>query len=135
MIGIESMRIALSGIMHNLMRSALTMLGMLIGVASVIMLVAVGTGSSQSVQKTIEGLGTNLLQVNRNGGGAGGPGGGGRATVGTQSRAANLTAADVTALEDKTQNPDIAAVAPVTTGTVTAVYQGASYTPASFVGS
>jgi putative ABC transport system permease protein len=135
MIGIESMRIALSGIMHNLMRSALTMLGMLIGVASVIMLVAVGTGSSQAVQKTIEGLGTNLLQVNRNGGGGGGFGGGGRATVGTQSRAANLTAADVTALEDKTQNPDIAAVAPVTTGTVTAVYQGASYTPASFVGS
>jgi putative ABC transport system permease protein len=133
MIGLESMRIALSGIMHNLMRSVLTMLGMLIGVASVIMLVAVGTGSSQAVQKTIEGLGTNLLQVNRNGGG-GGFGGGGRAVVGTQSRAANLTAADVTALEDKTQNPDIAAVAPVTTGSVTAVYQGASYTPASSVG-
>ena len=49
MIGLESMRIALQGIMHNLMRSALTMLGMLIGVGSVIMLVAVGTGSSQAV--------------------------------------------------------------------------------------
>jgi putative ABC transport system permease protein len=131
MIRVESIRIALAGILHNRMRSALTMLGMLIGVGSVIMLVAVGTGSSRAVQKTIEGLGTNLLQVNRQGG-FGGPGG--RATIGTQSRTANLTAADVAALEDKTQNPDVVAVAPVTTGSVTAVFQGASYTPASFVG-
>lgn len=130
MIRVESVRIALAGILHNRMRSALTMLGMLIGVASVILLVAVGTGSSQAVQKTIEGLGTNLLQINRQGG----FGGFGRATVGTQSRATNLTAADVKALEDKTQNPDIVAVAPVMNASVTAVYQGASYSPASFVG-
>jgi putative ABC transport system permease protein len=132
MIRTESIRIALSGILHNRMRSALTMLGMLIGVGSVIMLVAVGTGSSQKVAKQIEGLGTNLLQISKQGG----PGGfGGRATTGTQSKAANLTATDVTALEDKTQNPDIVAVAPVTTATsVTAVYQGASYSPSSFVG-
>jgi putative ABC transport system permease protein len=129
----ESIRIALAGILHNRLRSALTMLGMLIGVGSVIMLVAVGTGSSQKVQKTIEGLGTNLLQINRQGGGFGGFGGG-RATVGTQSRAANLTAADVTELEDKTQNPDVLAVAPVITGSVTAVYNGASYSPSSAVG-
>ena len=57
MIRAESVRIALSGILHNRLRSALTMLGMLIGVGSVIMLVAVGTGSSAAVQKTIEGLG------------------------------------------------------------------------------
>ena len=133
MIRAESIRIALAGILHNRLRSLLTMLGMLIGVASVIVLVAVGTGSSQAVQKTIEGLGTNLLQINRQGGGFGGFGGG-RATVGTQSRAANLTAADVTALEDKTQNPDVLAIAPVITGSVTAVYNGASYSPSSSVG-
>jgi putative ABC transport system permease protein len=133
LIRAESMRIALAGIMHNRLRSLLTMLGMLIGVGSVIVLVAVGTGSSQQIQKTIQGLGTNLLQINRQGGGFGGPGGG-RATVGTQSRAANLTAADVTALEDKTQNPDVMAVAPVITGSVTAVYNGASYSPSSAVG-
>ena len=135
MIRLESMRIALSGILHNRMRSALTMLGMLIGVGSVIMLVAVGTGSSRAVQKSIEGLGTNFLQISPQGGGGGFGGGfGGRATLGTRSRAANLTAADVQALQDKTQNPDVVAVAPVVTGSVTAVYDGASYTPSSFVG-
>lgn len=141
MIRLESMRIALAGILHNRLRSALTMLGMLIGVGSVIMLVAVGTGSSQAVQKSIEGLGTNLLQVSPQAGGFGGGGfaafggGGGRATLGTQSRAANLTAADVAALNDKTQNPDVVAVAPVVSAnSVTAVFQGASYSPASFVG-
>jgi putative ABC transport system permease protein len=132
MIRVESIRIALTGILHNRMRSALTMLGMLIGVGSVIMLVAVGTGSSRAVQKTIEGLGTNLIQVNTQGGFGGGFGG--RATVGTQSRAASLTAADVTALQDKAENPDLAAVAPVVNSSVTAVYQGASYSPASFIG-
>jgi putative ABC transport system permease protein len=132
MIRTENIRIALSGLLHNPLRSFLTILGMLIGVGSVIMLVAVGTGSSQKVQKQIEGLGTNLLQISKQGGFGGF---GGRATTGTQSKAANLTAADVTALEDKTQNPDIVAVAPVTNATsVTAVYQGASYSPSSFVG-
>ena len=81
MIRTESIRIALSGILHNRMRSALTMLGMLIGVGSVIMLVAVGTGSSQKVAKQIEGLGTNLLQISKQGGFGGF---GGRATTGTQ---------------------------------------------------
>ncbi len=128
MIRGESIRIALAGIVHNRMRSALTMLGILIGVGSVIMLVAVGTGSSRTIQKTIEGLGTNLLQINRQGGGFG------RATQGTQSRAANLTEVDVEALQDKSLVPDVVAVAPVTTASVTAVYQGASYSPASFVG-
>ena len=77
MIRVESIRIALAGILHNRMRSALTMLGMLIGVGSVILLVAVGTGSSQAVQKSIEGLGTNLLQISPQAGGFGGGFGGG----------------------------------------------------------
>lgn len=95
------------------------------------MLVAVGAGSSLAIQKSIESLGTNYLQINAQGGGFGGRS---RATLGTLSRAANLTAADVSALSDKTQNPDIVAVAPVVTGSVTMVYDGASYSPSSFVG-
>jgi putative ABC transport system permease protein len=130
MIRADSVRIAMAGILHNPMRSLLTMLGMLIGVGSVIILVAVGTGSSQAVQKTIEGLGTNLLQISPQGGGFGR-----QSAAATLSKPANLTAPDVTALEDKNQNPDVIAVAPVTTAnSVTAVYQGASYSPASFVG-
>jgi putative ABC transport system permease protein len=130
MIRADSVRIAMAGILHNPMRSLLTMLGMLIGVGSVIILVAVGTGSSQAVQKTIEGLGTNLLLISPQGGGFGR-----QAAGATLSKPANLTAADVTALQDKNQNPDVIAVAPVTNAnSVTAVYQGTSYTPSSFVG-
>ena len=73
----ESTRIAMQGLSGNLLRSALTMLGILIGVGSVIVLVAVGNGSSVAVQKQIEGLGTNTLVVFRARGGFGGAGGGG----------------------------------------------------------
>src|SRR5947209_7380460 len=48
---LDNMRIALSGLLANRMRSLLTMLGILIGVGAVIVLVAVGTGSSCAVQK------------------------------------------------------------------------------------
>ena len=53
MIGGESFTIALRGILANKLRSALTMLGILIGVGSVIILVAVGNGSSKAVQNRI----------------------------------------------------------------------------------
>ena len=54
---------AVRGVTANKLRSALTTLGILIGVASVIMLVAVGTGSSQSVANSIARLGSNTLTV------------------------------------------------------------------------
>ncbi len=137
----ESTRIAIQGLSGNLLRSALTMLGILIGVGSVIVLVAVGNGSSVAVQKQIEGLGTNTLVVFRarggfgGAGGGGGFGGGGRATNGTQSSVSQLTTKDVAALEDKSQAPDLKAIAPVITqGSVTATYSGATYSPGQFVG-
>jgi putative ABC transport system permease protein len=131
-IRFDSIRIAMQGILANKMRSSLTMLGMLIGVGSVIVLVAVGTGSSATEQKNIQGLGTNLLQISKNFS----FGANGRLSSGTQSTTGNLTAADVTALSDKTHNPDISAVAPITNATgVTAVWDGTSDSPASFVGS
>jgi putative ABC transport system permease protein len=134
----ESFRIAMQGLSGNRLRSALTMLGILIGVGSVIVLVAVGNGSSVAVQKQIEGLGTNTLVVSRVrggfGGGPGGAGGGGRATNGTQSTVSQLTMQDVSALGDKTQAPDLKLIAPVITETVTATYSGATYSPSQFVG-
>ena len=63
MIGVESVVIALQGLLANRLRSALTVLGMLIGVASVIVLIAVGNGSQAAVQSRIEALGTNVLLV------------------------------------------------------------------------
>ena len=131
----ENTRIAMQGLLGNRLRSILTMLGIMIGVGSVIVLVAVGNGSSVAVQKNIENLGTNTLVVFRTRGGFGfGGGGGGRATNGTQSSAAQLTNKDVTALQDKAQAPDVKYVAPVINANVTATYEGATYTPSQFVG-
>ena len=67
----EILRSAVRGITANKLRSALTLLGVLIGVASVILLLAVGNGSAQRVQSAIADLGTNTLTVRAsNGGGA-----------------------------------------------------------------
>jgi putative ABC transport system permease protein len=59
----ENIRNALGAINSNKMRSALTMLGIIIGVASVVLLVAIGQGTQQSVTAQIQNLGTNLLTV------------------------------------------------------------------------
>ena len=61
----ESARFAVRGVTANKLRSALTTLGILIGVAAVIILVAVGTGSSQSVQDSISRLGANTASKRR----------------------------------------------------------------------
>ncbi len=77
---LESFRIALKALNSNKVRSALTMLGVIIGVAAVILLVAIGSGVQQEISGQIEGLGSNLLFVfpgdfsGGGGGGAGGPG-------------------------------------------------------------
>jgi putative ABC transport system permease protein len=127
----ENFRIAWQGLAANRLRSALTMLGILIGVGAVIVLVAVGNGSSVAVQKQIESLGTNTLVVSR---ARFGFGGGSRATNGTQSTVSALTNQDVTALHDRTQAPDLKLVAPVINESVTATYAGATYSPSQFVG-
>ncbi len=122
----ESFRIALSGVVSNRMRSALTMLGILIGVGAVILLVAVGAGSSASVQKSIQSLGTNTLLVSRQN-----PRGQG---TGTQSRPSQLTLTDVKALQNKDANPDLKLVAPGISATVTGTYDGLTYAPGQFLG-
>jgi len=128
----ESVRIAIRAILANGLRSALTMLGILIGVGAVIMLVAVGNGSAAAVQRQIQSLGTNTLIVNRQGGFGGA---GGRARTGTISRGTDLTLRDVAALRDTSANPDVKAVAPTLDAAgVTGAYQGSTYSPALFIG-
>ncbi len=126
MIRFDSIRIALGGIAANRLRSALTMLGMLIGVAAVIVLVAVGNGSSQAVAASIQKLGTNLLVISP------------EVSFSTSgpAPATSLTEADVKALQDKSTNPAIAQVAPVVNASdVTLTYNSSTYSPSSFVGS
>jgi putative ABC transport system permease protein len=124
----EAARMALHGLLANRLRSLLTMLGISIGVASVIILVAVGKGSASAVQSQIEGLGTNLLTIQ-----SGGFGFGRRAS--SSSTFTFLTTKDVTALEDKTVAPDIKSVTPVVSASsVTATRDVATMTPGTVAG-
>jgi putative ABC transport system permease protein len=145
---VEAARFAVRGVTGNKMRSALTTLGILIGVAAVIILVAVGTGSSAAVQAQISSLGSNTLTVSSSAGGTGGrgggggfgggfPGGGGTSTVdsGTQTRVAQLTVEDAAALLSSTEAPNVLSVAPtVSASSVTVTYTGASHSVSTFTG-
>ncbi len=125
----ETLRFAVVGLLANRVRSMLTMLGVLIGVAAVILLVAVGQGSAVAVEDSIESLGSNTISVLGSGssfgpvagGGAGGAGGGaGDASTetGTEIRDQELTIEDVRALNDPAAAPDIRSASPVVTATV-----------------
>ncbi|MEA2211384.1 MAG: putative transport system permease protein [Solirubrobacteraceae bacterium] len=125
---IETIRVAFAGVLANKLRSGLTILGLMIGVGSVIVLIAVGTGSSNAVQKQIDALGSNVLLVQS------GPSLGGLRGPSSSSTTA-LTIADANALKNQFQAPDLASVSPVVTANgVTMTYNGTTYSPSSFVG-
>jgi putative ABC transport system permease protein len=124
----EAARMALHGVLANRLRSLLTMLGISIGVASVIILVAVGRGSATAVQSQIQGLGTNLLTIQ-----SGGFGFGRRAS--SSSTFTFLTTKDVKALQDTSVAPDIKSVTPVVSGSsLTAARGVATMTPGNVYG-
>ena len=58
---------ALESLSHNKLRSGLTILGIVIGVAAVIAMVSVGRGAQSTITDSIQGIGTNLLFVFRGG--------------------------------------------------------------------
>src|SRR3954465_7377331 len=57
------LRIAVKALNRNKMRTALTMLGMIIGVAAVITMVALGTGAQSSIESQIQAAGTNMIMA------------------------------------------------------------------------
>ena len=59
----EAFRVALDALRANRLRSLLTMLGVIIGVAAVVMLVAIGSGAKREVEQQVQGLGSNLILV------------------------------------------------------------------------
>ena len=59
----EAFKVAFDALRANRLRSALTMLGVIIGVAAVVVLVAIGSGAKQEVEDQVEGLGSNLIIV------------------------------------------------------------------------
>ncbi|MEU3493089.1 ABC transporter permease [Kitasatospora cineracea] len=122
MIAWQMIRFAVGGLAANKVRSALTMLGVLIGVASVILLLAVGNGSSVAVKESITSLGTNSLTVSSS------------ASRGSATAAKKLTVEDAKALASATDAPAVKSVAPVVTTSGTALYGNISYQPGQIVG-
>jgi putative ABC transport system permease protein len=120
---LNTLMLALRSIRRNLLRSFLTILGIVIGVSAVITMVTLGNGATLAVQNQISGLGTNLLQVRP--GQRMGPGTGGASAPAFK---------DVDADAIATQIGGIAAVAPEARTGATVVANGRNWT-SSIIGS
>jgi putative ABC transport system permease protein len=100
----ETIWIALRALQANKLRSALTMLGMIIGVAAVIAMVGIGNGATASITSQIQGLGSNLLTVSPGQSNSGGVRGG----------AGSLTTLTITDVNKIPIDTAVKAVAPYT---------------------
>ncbi|OLC22118.1 MAG: hypothetical protein AUH33_00410 [Chloroflexi bacterium 13_1_40CM_68_21] len=105
----DSFRSALQSLVVNKLRSALTMLGVIIGVAAVIAMVSVGNGASASVQATILNLGSNLVTVQPQFGNDQG-------LKGAGAQAQNLTLDDMRSIQNQLGGSIVAAEAEQQTG-------------------
>lgn len=116
----ETIVLAYRAIRRNTLRSVLTVLGVVIGVAAVIAMVTLGSGTTEKVVADISSLGSNLLTIR--------PGQGFR-PGGVRTAADDFKMADVEAIGD--QIPNLAAVAPVEQTSVVAVYGNDNRTTAA----
>ena len=110
----ESFLTALDSLLANKMRSVLTMLGVIIGVAAVIALLSIGNGVSASITDEIQSIGTNLLTISTD-------------FENSNGRSA-LSMEDVAALADPLNAPAIGAVAASSSGSQEVVYNGLAET-------
>lgn len=117
---IELVRFAVGAIAAHPMRSALTSLGVVIGVAAVIMMTSIGLGAQQRVEEALSSLGTNMLVVR-----PGAPrGAGGGFVRGGGGSGASLTVDDAEAMRAL---EGVRAVSPAINGGAQLVYQGANW--------
>jgi putative ABC transport system permease protein len=112
---------------HKL-RSMLTSLGILIGIAAVVLTVGLGQGAQQQVSKQLSSLGGNLLIISPGSSTTGGVRGG-------FGSASTLTMGDATALTSKTSAPDVAGVAPVLQSASQSLVNGSTNWTTTVVGS
>jgi putative ABC transport system permease protein len=118
----DTFRTATEAVRTHRLRSALTMLGILIGITAVVMTVGLGAGARAQVQEQIDELGTNLLVISP-----------GSSTSSTGTRggfgsASTLTTQDAAALASKTVAPDIQAVAATSTSSASLVNGSTNWT-------
>ncbi len=118
----ESIKLALRSVRRNVLRSFLTLLGIVIGVAAVIALVTIGSGANQKISSDIAKLGSNMLMVRPGVQGPGPPGG---------SEARSFSERDVEALRSGVS--DVRAIAPSASKQASVVFDATS-TDASITG-
>lgn len=109
--------LALRSVQRNLLRSFLTILGIVIGVAAVITMVTLGNGATQAIKMQISSLGTNLLMINPGQRQPGGGGGGGGVP--------QFTETDAEAIQS--QIGGVAAVAPQSRSSATVIANGRNW--------
>jgi putative ABC transport system permease protein len=117
---LKTIETGLRSLLGHRLRSVLTTLGILFGVAAVIATVGIGQASSDSVTARITSLGTNLLTISAGSTVSAG-------VFGGAGSANTLTMADVQGLQDKQSAPDIEAVAPVSQGRASLVLGSANW--------
>ena len=114
----STMKIAINSLKVNKLRSALTSLGIIIGVSAVIIMLAIGTGASEQVQKNMESMGSNILTIRsasiRTGG----------VSMGMGSRP-SLTLKDASAIQKTIDG--VEAVAPVSNETKQIMYSNQNW--------
>ncbi|QRM31426.1 ABC transporter permease [Microvirga sp. VF16] len=114
----ETIRIAWRAIRANLLRSTLTMLGMIIGVAALITMVAIGSGAQSQIDEQIRSLGANLLMIQPGSSNQGG------VRLGAGSRQ-SLTEEDAAAIASEV--PGVVVAAPTTSGAIQVVHGNANW--------
>jgi putative ABC transport system permease protein len=118
---LDTVKTGLDAIRSHRLRSGLTMLGILIGIAAVILTVGLGEGAQAQVRDQINSLGTNLLIVSPGSTTTGGIRGG-------FGSASTLTKADSDALQSKVVAPDVSQVAPTTQSSGTLAVGSSNWT-------
>ncbi|HBW35815.1 ABC transporter permease [Desulfosporosinus sp. BICA1-9] len=120
---LESIRVSLRALRANKLRSALTMLGIIIGVAAVIAMVGIGNGATASITSQIQGMGSNLLTISAGQSNSGGVNGGAGSSV-------SLSMTDVDKIAEGSA---VKAVAPLSS-TNAQVVLGSGNTSTSIIG-
>ena len=115
---VDSLRVAAGSMSANKMRSSLTMLGVIIGVAAVIALLSIGQGVQKTVTEQIQSAGSNLLMILP----------GQLTETGGFEFQPTLTYADAEAIADPMNVPDAAIVAPTMEGSASVSYDGEDLT-------
>ena len=114
----ESFLMAWASLIANKMRSILTMLGIIIGVAAVIALVSIGNGVKQDIQNSISSLGSNLLMVMP----------GAPRTPGVRPSAGSMKSLKVSDYEAIAKLDGVKAASPMTNGSYVVIYQNKNWT-------